>query len=177
MHRLGLWHRKFYNLLLYRPSFISRLSRAEGPQGPHRRDLGGGLFFPPRPVPECVNPPPPFPLSPWTLLPRLPSVCPSQDLPSVWALEAGKRWAEGIRVPRPWLGEAAPQPEGPDVALKGSQHPPPPQGAVVPSWGHRAHGSLQTSGLTHSIILAWRIPWTEQPGRLQSIGSQRVRCN
>jgi len=24
-------------------------------------------------------------------------------------------------------------------------------------------------------ILAWRIPWTEKPGRLQSIGSQRVR--
>ena len=37
----------------------------------------------------------------------------------------------------------------PDVALKGSQHPPPPQGAVVPSWGHRAHGSLQTSELTN----------------------------
>ena len=28
---------------------------------------------------------------------------------------------------------------------------------------------------TQSSILAWRIPWTEQPGRLQSIGSQRVR--
>ena len=28
---------------------------------------------------------------------------------------------------------------------------------------------------THSSILAWRIPWTEQPGRLQSMGSQRVR--
>ena len=27
----------------------------------------------------------------------------------------------------------------------------------------------------HSNILAWRIPWTEEPGRLQSIGSQRVR--
>ena len=27
---------------------------------------------------------------------------------------------------------------------------------------------------THSSILAWRIPWTEQPGGLQSIGSQRV---
>ena len=27
----------------------------------------------------------------------------------------------------------------------------------------------------HSSILAWRIPWTEEPGRLQSIGSQRVR--
>ena len=28
---------------------------------------------------------------------------------------------------------------------------------------------------THFSILAWRIPWTEKPGRLQSMGSQRVR--
>ena len=27
---------------------------------------------------------------------------------------------------------------------------------------------------THSSILAWRIPWTEEPGDLQSMGSQRV---
>ena len=27
----------------------------------------------------------------------------------------------------------------------------------------------------HSSIHAWRIPWTEEPGRLQSVGSQRVR--
>ena len=27
---------------------------------------------------------------------------------------------------------------------------------------------------THSSILTWRIPWTEEPGRLQSVGSQRV---
>ena len=27
----------------------------------------------------------------------------------------------------------------------------------------------------YSSILAWRIPWTEEPGRLQSTGSQRVR--
>ena len=27
---------------------------------------------------------------------------------------------------------------------------------------------------THSSILAWRIPWTEKPGGLQSMGSQRV---
>ena len=27
---------------------------------------------------------------------------------------------------------------------------------------------------THSSILAWRIPWTEEPGRLQSTGSQRI---
>ena len=30
---------------------------------------------------------------------------------------------------------------------------------------------------THSNILAWRIPWTEEPGGLQSIGSHRVRHN
>ena len=30
---------------------------------------------------------------------------------------------------------------------------------------------------THSSVLAWRIPWTEEPGRLQSMGSQRVRHN
>ena len=28
---------------------------------------------------------------------------------------------------------------------------------------------------THSSVLAWRIPWTEEPGRLQSMGSQRVK--
>ena len=28
--------------------------------------------------------------------------------------------------------------------------------------------------VTHSSILAWRIPWTEEPGRLQSTGLQRV---
>ena len=28
---------------------------------------------------------------------------------------------------------------------------------------------------THSSILAWEIPWTEEPGGLQSSGSQRVR--
>ena len=30
---------------------------------------------------------------------------------------------------------------------------------------------------THSSILAWRIPWTEEPGGLQSTGSQRVGYN
>ena len=32
-------------------------------------------------------------------------------------------------------------------------------------------------GNGYSSILAWRIPWTEEPGRLKSIGSQRVRHN
>ena len=34
---------------------------------------------------------------------------------------------------------------------------------------------LEKEMATHSSILAWRIPWTEEPGRLQSMGSQRVR--
>ena len=34
---------------------------------------------------------------------------------------------------------------------------------------------LEEGMATHSTILAWKIPWTEEPGRLQSMGSQRVR--
>ena len=33
---------------------------------------------------------------------------------------------------------------------------------------------LEKGKATHSSILAWRIPWTEEPGGLQSMGSQRV---
>ena len=33
---------------------------------------------------------------------------------------------------------------------------------------------LEEEMATHSTILAWRIPWTEEPGGLPSIGSQRV---
>ena len=33
---------------------------------------------------------------------------------------------------------------------------------------------LQKEKATHSSILAWEIPWTEKPGRVQSMGSQRV---
>ena len=34
--------------------------------------------------------------------------------------------------------------------------------------------TLEKEMATHSNILAWRIPWMEEPGRLQSMGSQRV---
>ena len=33
---------------------------------------------------------------------------------------------------------------------------------------------LEKEMATHSSILAWRIPWTEEPGRLQSMGCKRV---
>ena len=38
-------------------------------------------------------------------------------------------------------------------------------------WGD----SLEKGMATHSSILAWRIPWTEEPGGLQSMVSKRVR--
>ena len=34
---------------------------------------------------------------------------------------------------------------------------------------------LEKEMATHSSTPAWKIPWTEEPGRLQSMGSQRVR--
>ena len=34
--------------------------------------------------------------------------------------------------------------------------------------------ALEKEMATHSSVLAWRIPWTEKPGRLQSVGSHRV---
>ena len=34
--------------------------------------------------------------------------------------------------------------------------------------------ALEKEMATHSSVLAWRIPWTEEPGRLQSMGSHRA---
>ena len=34
---------------------------------------------------------------------------------------------------------------------------------------------LEKGMATHSSVLAWRFPWTEEPGRLQSMGLRRVR--
>ena len=42
----------------------------------------------------------------------------------------------------------------------------------VPSLGRE--DPLEKETATHSSILPWKIPWTEEPGRLQSMGSQRV---
>ena len=39
------------------------------------------------------------------------------------------------------------------------------------------YNPLEKGMVTHSSTLAWRIPWTEEPGRLQSMGSHRVGHN
>ena len=43
--------------------------------------------------------------------------------------------------------------------------------SLIPGW----KDSLEKGMATHSSILAWRIPWTEEPGKLQSMRLQRVR--
>ena len=53
------------------------------------------------------------------------------------------------------------------------KNPPTMQETRVQSLGWE--DSLEKGMTTHSSILAWRTPWTEKPGRLQSMGSQRIR--
>ena len=53
------------------------------------------------------------------------------------------------------------------------KNPPANVGTWVQSLGQE--DPLEKEEATHSSILAWEIPWTEEPDGLQSIGSQRVR--
>ena len=53
------------------------------------------------------------------------------------------------------------------------KHLPAMQETWVPSLGGEDPPEKEMA--THSSILAWRIPWTEEPGGLQSTGSQKVR--
>ena len=48
--------------------------------------------------------------------------------------------------------------------------------AVQETWARSlgCEDPLEKKMETHSSTLAWKIPWTEEPGRLQSMGSQRV---
>ena len=46
-------------------------------------------------------------------------------------------------------------------------------GDVVQSLGQE--DSLEKATATHSSISAWEIPWTEEPGRLESMGAKRLR--
>ena len=53
------------------------------------------------------------------------------------------------------------------------KNPPAMQETWVQSLGQE--DPLEEEMATHSSILAWTIPWTEEPGGLQSMGSKRVR--
>ena len=55
------------------------------------------------------------------------------------------------------------------------KNPPAMQETWVRSLGQE--DPLEKGMATQSNIVAWRTPWTEEPGRLQSMGSQRVKHN
>ena len=55
------------------------------------------------------------------------------------------------------------------------KNPFPKQETRVPSLGWE--DALEEEMATHSSVLAWESPWTEEPGRLQSMGLQRGRHN
>ena len=44
-------------------------------------------------------------------------------------------------------------------------------------WSLGQKDPLEKGEATHSIILAWRIPWAEEPGRLQSTWPQKIKCD
>ena len=55
------------------------------------------------------------------------------------------------------------------------KNPPAMQETQVPSLG--GEDPMEKGMATHSSIIAWKIPWTEEPGGLQSMGSQRSGHN
>ena len=65
----------------------------------------------------------------------------------------------------PWRRERLPIP----VFWPGEFH------GMYSPWGHKESDTTERLSLfTHSSTFAWRIPWTEEPGRLQSMESERV---
>ena len=64
---------------------------------------------------------------------------------------------------------------GASLVVQSVKHPPATREPWVPSLGRE--DPLEKAMATHSSTLAWRIPWREEPGGLQSMGSQRVRLN
>ena len=91
------------------------------------------------------------------------SACNTGDLGSVPGL--GRSPREGIGYP-PWYSWSS-------LVAQMVKNPPAMQETWVQSldWEDPPEKGMAT----HSSILAWRIPWTEEPGGLQSMGSQRVR--
>ena len=53
--------------------------------------------------------------------------------------------------------------------IQSDQHP-----SKQGKFAHSYALSLEKEMATHSSILAWKTPWTEEPGRIQPMGSQRV---
>ena len=72
----------------------------------------------------------------------------------------------------PWRREWLPIPLQTSLVAQTVQHLPTMRETWV--WSLSWEDPLKKEMATHSSTLAWKIPWTEDPGRLQSMGSQRV---
>ena len=77
----------------------------------------------------------------------------------------GRSPGEGIGCPLQYLWAS--------LVTQLVKNPPPMRETWVPSLGEE--DPLEKGMATHSSLLAWRIPWTEESCRPQSMGSQRVR--
>ena len=91
------------------------------------------------------------------------SACSAGDLNSIPGL--GRSSGKGIGYPLQYSGAS--------LVAQTVKNLPVMQETWVQSLGWE--DALEKGMVTHSSILAWRIPWSEEPGRLQSRGSQRVR--
>ena len=80
------------------------------------------------------------------------------SLRTVWVLELGRGWAGASQVGL--MVRNLPANAG-DIRMQ--------------AWSLGWEDPLEEGMATHSSILAWRVPWTEEPGWLQPMGSQRVR--
>ena len=79
----------------------------------------------------------------------------------------GRSAGEGIVYPLQYSGAS--------LVVQLVKNPPAMRETWVQSLGWE--DPLEEGMTTHSIILAWRIPWIKEPGGLQSMGSQRVGHN
>ena len=82
--------------------------------------------------------------------------------------------AQGIRksIPDRWHLSGSGRLRGASLVAQMVKNLPAMKEMGVPSLGQE--DPLEKGTATHCSLLAWRIPWTEEPGRLQSTGSQRV---
>ena len=96
----------------------------------------------------------------------------------VWGVEKVGRKSGGIMEEGPsqegGFGSNREENQAPQVALV-VKNPPTNAGDIRDSVSNPGSGRCPGGG--HGNPLAWRIPWTEEPGRLQSVGFQRVGCN
>ena len=90
------------------------------------------------------------------------SVCNAGDPSSI--PRSGRSSGEGIGYPFHYFGAS--------LVAQMIKNPPAMQETWVQSLGWE--NPLEKEMAIHSSTLAWKTPWTEEPGRLQSVGSQRV---